>query len=259
MNEEKINIGAILFGVFCLLIVSICIALYLGATEERQESKPIEGQATVQEMSDYLKKLNGQIGKADLKTLGGQLALRQTAAMIEGTLGPLNLGYDVSRSSDDRAEGFLWTTLWIDTGDLESEEVILLAIPYGDGGSPVAFGLGLAEYLVLAKPTKRVRIVFYPPVFMESLWERVGDASEDLAGQIDILGGAGHNSWGDLYLPESLKEVVQNPTWGKNLNFLGPQEGILVKLSEKGPMKTQQQAVRLLRMMPVIKALVDGF
>jgi len=93
---------------------------------------------------------------------------------------------------------------------------------------------------------------------MESLWERAGDASEDLAGQIDILGGAGHNTWGNLYLPKSLEGVVQNPTWEKNLNFLGFQERILVELSEKGPMKTQQQADRLLRMMPVIKALVDG-
>jgi hypothetical protein len=258
MSEKKINVGAILFGVFCLLIVSICIALYLGATEERQESKPIKGQATVQEVADYLKKLNGQIGNADLKTPGGQLALRQTAAMIEGTLGPLNLGYEVSRSSDERAEGLLWTTLWIDAGDVENREVTLLAIPYGEGGTPVAFGLGLAEYLVLAKPKQRVRIVFYPPVFQQSLWERVEGDSEELVGQIDLLGGAGHNTWGNLYLPEAMRKVIQDPTWEKNLNVLDPKEGVLVELSEKGPMKTQQQADRLLRMMPVVKALLDG-
>ncbi|MDB4597181.1 hypothetical protein OAG86_02750 [Akkermansiaceae bacterium] len=37
MRAKSINVGAILFGIFCLLIVSICIALYLGATEERQK------------------------------------------------------------------------------------------------------------------------------------------------------------------------------------------------------------------------------
>ena len=84
MREKSINVGAILFGIFCLLIVSICIALYLGATEERQKSKPIEGQATVKEMADYLKKLNTQIGKRDIETPEGQKALRQTASMIEG-------------------------------------------------------------------------------------------------------------------------------------------------------------------------------
>ncbi|MDA7538300.1 hypothetical protein OAE58_02340 [Akkermansiaceae bacterium] len=257
MRAKSINVGAILFGIFCLLIVSICIALYLGATEERQKSKPIEGQATVKEMADYLKKLNTQIGKRDIETPEGQKALRQTASMIEGTLGPLNLGYDVSRASNDVAEGFLWTTLWFDAGNKASKEITVIAIPYGKEGTPVAFGLGFAEYLVGAPTKNHVRVVFYPPVAEGNFWEEVIGDDEVLVKQIDLLGGAGHNTWANLYLPEEAKVVLKNPAWLANTNVLGPRERLTIELSVKGPMKTQQQADRLLRMMPVVRALAE--
>jgi len=257
MKGRTINVGAILFGIFCLLIVSICVALYLGATEERQKSKPIEGKATLKEMADYLKKLNNQIGERDITTPEGQRALRQTAAMIEGTLGPLNLGYDVSRTSKEIAEGFLWTTLWFDAGDLELEEITVIAIPYGEGGTPVAFGLGFAEYLAGASTKAHLRVVFYPPVSESDLWSRVSGEGERLARRIDLRGGAEHTTWANVYLAEESMALLKNPAWAANVNLLPPLERVTIELSEKGPMKTQQQADRLLRMMPVVRALAD--
>ena len=47
-----------------LLIVSICVALYLGANADQEEAKPLEGDITVPEMSDYLLKLNNLIRRA---------------------------------------------------------------------------------------------------------------------------------------------------------------------------------------------------
>ncbi len=257
MSEKRINVGAILFSIFCLLIVSICVALYLGATEEREKSQPIEGQATVKEVADYLKKLNIDIGERDMTTVAGQRAMRQTASMIEGTLGSLNLGYDVFRKSDDVAEGLLWTTLWFDSGNKESNEVTVVAIPYGEGGTPVAFGLGFAEYLASASLRNRLRVVFYPPVAVEGIWDRVSGEGETLVKQIDILGGAGHSTWGNFYLAEEEVVRLKNPAWLTNVNLLPARVVPTIELTEKGPMKTQQQAERLLRVMPVVKALVE--
>ena len=51
-----------------LLIVSVCIALYLGANADQEESEPIEGDITVPEMTDYLLKLNRLIGERSIDT-----------------------------------------------------------------------------------------------------------------------------------------------------------------------------------------------
>ena len=107
MSEKRPKFGLYLFAFFALLIISVIVALYVGANEEPQKSKPIEGQVTRDEMRDFLKKMNTVIAERTLETTSGQKAMQQTAAMIEGTLGPLNLGYNVSRSVKERAEGFL--------------------------------------------------------------------------------------------------------------------------------------------------------
>ena len=79
-----------------LLIVSICVALYLGANADQEEAKPLEGDITVPEMSDYLLKLNNLIGEREIGTEAGQKAFRRLNAMTAGTLGSENLGQTVN-------------------------------------------------------------------------------------------------------------------------------------------------------------------
>ncbi len=55
-----------------LLIVSICVALYLGANADQEDGEPLEGDITVLEMSDYLLKLNNLIGEREIGTEAGQ-------------------------------------------------------------------------------------------------------------------------------------------------------------------------------------------
>jgi hypothetical protein len=122
-----------------LLIVSICVALYLGANADQEEAKPLEGDITVPEMSDYLLKLNNLIGEREIGTEAGQKAFRRLNAMTAGTLGSENLGYEIFRNQIDSVNGLLWSTIWIKAGDRESREPVVLAIPQASRGSGPAF------------------------------------------------------------------------------------------------------------------------
>ncbi|MGJ8695086.1 MAG: hypothetical protein ACSHYF_02125 [Verrucomicrobiaceae bacterium] len=258
MTEPKPKFGIALFAIFALLIVSIMVALYLGATEEKPKSQPLEGQVTTSELRDYLSKLNRLVGKRNLETPEGRKALKQSASMIEGTLGPMNMGFEVSRSVETRAEGLLWKTLWVDMGEIEKKKVVLITVPYGEGGTPVAFSLGLAEYLVTAGSENHLRLVFYPPVIGNDLWEVVRQDGEIFGGRIDLLGGGPFAKWGLVSGEVHVQELLARPAWAENIEVVPPVgQNAVVRLSEKGPMKESQQAERLLRMMPVVKALAD--
>ena len=75
-----------------LLIVSIFVALYLGATEEQEKRGPLEGDITVSEMADYLNKYETFIGPREIGSEDGERAMRQALAITMGTLGQENLG-----------------------------------------------------------------------------------------------------------------------------------------------------------------------
>lgn len=257
MSEKKPKFGLYLFGFFALLIISVMIALYVGATEEPQKSKPIEGQVTRGEMKDYLNKMNSQIGERNLETVDGRRSLKQTAAMIEGTLGQVNLGYDVSRSAKERAKGLLWTTLWVDAGNLESKEVTLLVVPYGESGTPVAFALGLAEHLVGASLKKRVRIVFDPPVSQIPLWQRVKGDYEELVGKMILAGGASHQYWAEVSGGDFAQPIAENPIWKESVTVVEESEESTLRLGDKGPMTSAEHAGRMIRMMPLVEKLIE--
>lgn len=258
MSEKKPKFGLYLFAFFALLIVSVMIALYVGATEEPQKSKPVEGQLTRGEMRDYLNKMNLQIGERNLNTEEGRRALKQTAAMIEGTLGQVNLGYNVSRSAKERAEGLLWTTLWIDAGNLEGNEVTLLRIPYGESGTPVAFALGFAEHLAGASLKKRVRIVFDPPISQIPLWQRVKGDGEELVGKITLAGGSAHQYWAKASGGAFALPILKNPIWKESVEVGDESQEQVLRLCDKGPMTSAEHAERMIRMMPLVEKLLEN-
>ena len=255
MSEKKPKLGLFLFGIFGLLIVSVIVALYLGATEETQESAPIEGQVTINEMRDYLAKMNQVIGERDMNSLDGQRALKQTASMIEGTLGPMNLGYQVSRSAKQRAEGLLWKTLWIDSGNAESDEVILIVVPYGESGTPVAFALGFAEYLTGMTFEKKLRLVFTPPVDTIPLKERVLSEGETLVRQIDLRGGGEAPFWGEVSAGELEEIISADATWKEHF-AVNQNEEMTIRLGERGTLRTREHAAQILKTFPAVVSVL---
>lgn len=250
-----------------LLIVSICIALYLGANEEQEENKPIEGEITVSELVDFVRKLNGLIEVRGLESEEGIRGLRQTAATIKGTLGPENLGYRIFTSEADPAAGLLWETIWIDAGDQEGGDPVVLAIPYGEGGTEVAFALGFAEYLTSHPAKKPVQLVFYPPLPKdEGLPQWVQSRSLkglEAEGFVSIRGGGRENRWASVQVSgedrSKMQELLGRQGWEGQMDLVdeaGAYTEIL--LGEMRSSERNLHAQNMLRLMPFLKAVVDG-
>ncbi len=249
-----------------LLILSICIALYLGANADQEESEPIVGEVSLAEMEDYLKKTQSMIGERDLGTEAGQKALRQVAAMSLGTFGPENLGYEVFKSQSDSAAGLLWPTLWIKAGERESERPFVLAVPQAGDGAGLAFAYGFAEYLTSHQSKLGVRIVLYPPLYDDDLpawvWERCGTNQEEMLGFLKLSGGGSASELAELSGPAamqaSLRELMEQKGWAGNVRLrseLSPFLELHLAGRERG--SRSEQAQQIIRMMPLVKSLLE--
>ena len=251
-----------------LLILSICIALYLGAKADQVESEPLKGEVTVSEMADYLNKLNLQIGPRDVTTEDGQRAFRKINAMTMGNLGPENLGYEIFKSQTDSSQGLLWSTIWIEAGDRDSESPVVLAIPLAESGTGVAFGYGLAEYLTSHETKVGVRIVFYPPLASPDLeawiWERVGAKGESLAGFLKVTGGGPGQEMAQISseaerLDALRKLIMENKLEEEVIFDDGPSSYLELRLGEQGRVSKTDHARQLIRLMPLAKDLIESF
>lgn len=249
-----------------LLIVSVCVALYLGAKADQEESEPVQGDVTVPEMADYLFKLNRLIGERTLDTEAGQLAFREYRAMALGTLGPENLGYEIFRTQKDSANGLLWPTIWVNAGDRDSEEPVVLAIPQAESGTAAAFAFGFAEYLTSHETSTGVRVVFYPPLVDGDLaawvWQRCGQEGETMKGFIKVTGGFGQDRETRFCVPDRLRpllqEVSSSKIWGDEMLLDGePHPFFEVRLVEGDRLSRPDHAGKLIRVMPVVKDLLE--
>ncbi|MDG1070432.1 MAG: hypothetical protein P8P32_02385 [Akkermansiaceae bacterium] len=249
-----------------LLIVSIIIALYLGANEEQEKQKPREGDVTIPELADFLEKLNHRIVERSFGSDEGVRGLKQTWSMIQGTLEPPNLGYEVFKKVEDIAAGKLWPTLWVNVGAAEPKEINVIAVPYGVSGTPVAFSLGLAEYYTMHKSKKGIRIAFYPPLLEGDpkswIWERIGKEEESLESLLILEGGGSPLNWADIKTTEKsadiLDQLVSKKGWAGNFKIADERAGeIHVALGEQGKSQIVNHAERLIRMMSVMKALLE--
>lgn len=251
-----------------LLILSICIALYLGANADQEESEPLIGEVTVPEMADYLKKLDTMIGVRDVETVSGQKALRQVAAMSLGTLGPENLGYEIFKTQIDSAGGLLWPTIWVNAGDRESKNPVVIAMPQEGRGTAVAFGYGFAEYLTSHETKMGVRLVLYPPLVEGDLrawiWARCGGEGEEMSGFVSITGGSERPLMSGFSFPEEMQSFADSISGESYLDqelvptlLESPELGI--ELVEKGRLNREGHAQKLIRLMPFVKDLVESF
>lgn len=249
-----------------LLIVSVCIALYLGATADREDSKPYEGEVTVDEVSGYLRNLNVVIGERRIDTESGQRAFRQVNAMTMGALGPENLGYEIFRNQKDAANGLLWPTIWVDAGKRDAGEVVVVAIPQAESGTGLAFAFALAEYLASFETVFGVRIVFYPPLvegdLKEWLWERCGRKEETLRGLVRVTGGDPEVVTTVFRGPGGAKgllgDLSQSKLWNDQMEI--EKEGhpdFEVFLIDQAGLAREKHALQLIQLLPAFKDLVE--
>jgi len=273
-NEEKPvrKFGIILSIIPLFLIVSVCVALYLGANEETPEQVPVEGEVTLSEMQDYLNKLTHLVGKRDLESKEGQQGLRSVSAMIDGTLSPANIGYEIFQKNDP-AEGLLWRTLWVEIGPKDDDKASVLLIPYGKSGAEVAFSLGLAEYFTKHKPQGKLKLVFYPPVpgfTSQSLASKVLSEGEDVKSVVHLSAKSGGLEWANVSILSSgnersrIQDLLEKHSWGKAVNlddsraaFPLPGGDFSISLTFNEGDDSKSRAEKFLRMLPVVKILID--
>lgn len=264
MSGIKITIAV----VPALLILSVCLALYLGANADKEEARLVVGEVTVSEMADYLKKVHTMIAERAVATEQGQRALRQVAAMSMGTLGPENLGYEIFQSQKDSAAGFLWPTIWIQAGDREAKDPVVLAVPQAGQGAGLAFAYGFAEYLTSHETKAGVRIVLYPPLdegdLAAWLWERCGARGERLKGFLKVSEGKGGVVLNEMSVPASdqefLKKLAEKKTWEGCVTLLdAASPHFELRLAGRSQDGRVAQAQHLIRVMPLVKELLEHF
>ncbi len=247
-----------------LLIVAVIVALWLGVRNSGEEVRPpMQGEVTVEEMVDYLVKVENLVGERSIRTEEGRKGMKAVGAMTESLLGPLNLGYQVESSQLDSEGGLLWKTLTVTAGNEELEEVVVVAMPLAGSASALVFGYGFAEYLTSHRPEVGVRMVFYPPLesgsFGSWIWERSKKEGEVLKGVVRVLGGGpeGHFAAVDG-VSEGLLEILKRKEWDGKVQ-VGEREGGVVEvrvLDDRG-VSRERRAGRLMRVMPLVKDFVE--
>lgn len=120
------------------------------------------------DLRDMVGKLTGLIGERDIGTEQGRAGLARAAAMIEGRLGPQNLGLRVNKGAGDAVDGRLWKSLWVDVrGGGKNNEVVIAAVSFAGAGetadaNTVSTLAMLASSLAKEKPARTIRLVFLP-------------------------------------------------------------------------------------------------
>ncbi|MEM9079967.1 MAG: hypothetical protein AAGC74_04670 [Verrucomicrobiota bacterium] len=150
------------------LALSVGIALFLKVgKEEVNELTQLEYAAADYDsasLRDAVRKLEDLIGARDFDSEDGQFRMRGVAALIEGSLGPNNLGYEVRAENGYERGGRLWKSFWVDRETETGSGMVVLAVEYGeesDSGAVAAL-FSIAEWLRGRDLGARVRVAFLP-------------------------------------------------------------------------------------------------
>lgn len=144
-----------------ILAVSVILSLVWYVNREEETWEPYESQVKVSGIFDNLQKLQTYIGPRGWETEEERKNLRSVTAMIDGWLGPENLGYEVERSRGIERAGRLWPVLAIQRGGQENQS--LVGISQGDEGAGLAVAFALAELEGHFEGENGVALIFYPP------------------------------------------------------------------------------------------------
>ncbi|MGE9268504.1 MAG: hypothetical protein ACQKBY_10435 [Verrucomicrobiales bacterium] len=258
----KTRYPLILTFVPAFLLVSVAVSMWIYIQKPGEEKiGPLEGVVLLEEVADDLHKLSEYVGKPGLEDEAGRSALRSVTAMVDGALGPENLGYEVHRTRGIGREGLLWPTLWLEVGGSEQGKAQdVMAVPQDDEGSAVAFAMALAKHLAGRLSGGRVVLVFYPPVFSEEdlraeLAERVGAAD----GARFLFLRSGEEKGAVLEVPAG-EESVKVESWRKAGVALSEREGgfTSLRLPRLDDGDYRSQAGRLIALLPVVAEYLEG-
>lgn len=154
------------------VVIGTIVFMYMYFHNERRDAQNHAVIAShglrVGDLDDMVEKFTGRIGVRSVDSEQGRRGLTRAAAMIEGRLGPQNVGFPVKKSEGEAAHGRLWKALWVDVrGEKKPESVVFAAVSFsGAGGvadaNAVSSMLMLASSMARDKPARTIRFVFLP-------------------------------------------------------------------------------------------------
>ena len=123
-------------GVVLGTIIFMFMYFYLEREDEKNHAVIVSHGLRVSDLEDMVDKFTSRIGEREIETEAGRAGLLRAASMIEGRLGPQNVGYPVRRSEGEAAHGLLWKSLSVEIlGEERPQEVIFAAVSYAGAGA----------------------------------------------------------------------------------------------------------------------------
>ncbi len=164
----KILLMILPVGVVIGTVIFMFMYFYLEREEEKNHSVIVAHGFRADDLEDMVDKFTSRIGVRDMDTEAGRSGLRSAASMIEGRLGPQNVGYSVTRSEGLAAHGLLWRSLSVEIpGKKNPEQVVFAAVSFAGAGqdadaNTVSTMILLASSMAREKPARTLRFVFIP-------------------------------------------------------------------------------------------------
>ncbi len=210
------------------------------AEKERQEQKhAYRKDIDEKSLVDDFTKITRQIGPRHHASEAARLALMRMAAMIEGAMGPNNMGYEVKRIAGQEKAGITAPLLTADVLRRKTKEETWLVIPYDSpvplrmgqaSASAVAVSFAVAQSLIGQSLERNVRFLYVPMAYADEQDRRDCAAqvhrlisAQGVPHRVLVLGGMLHE--GKLQLVsmpgdagggvvEGVKEIGENPIQG---------------------------------------------
>ena len=174
MSEEK-QPRIYKFAIMVLpigVIIGTAVFMWMYYQKHKEESNEqqviVAAGIRLTDLQDMTSKFTDLIGPRGVDTQEGQVGLQRAAAMIEGRLGPQNMGFKVFRGEAEAVGERLWKSLWVDVrGGDQEKQVLIVAVSFSGPGeiadaNTVSTVMMLASSLAEDKPSRTIRLVFLP-------------------------------------------------------------------------------------------------
>lgn len=162
------------------LLVSGGVGLYLHFQAEKKAKEErvhaFQKKIDPQRMADDFRKFTEVIGARHHDSPEGVQGLKSMASMIEGSLGPSNMGYEVTKIPGVEINGNTLPLLTADVLRRQTNQETWLLVPYdsdptlprgSETASAVAVGFAVAQELIGQPLRHNVRFLFFPGAYLE--------------------------------------------------------------------------------------------
>ena len=154
------------------VVIGTIIFMFMYFYNERRDEQKFQAIAahelSVEDLSDVVGKFSKRIGVRDVETEEGRNGLKSASSMIEGRLGPQNVGFTVKKDEGEAKHGKLWKSLWVDIrGKKKPNNVVIAAVSFAGKGevadaNATSTVLMLASAMARDEPSRTIRFVFLP-------------------------------------------------------------------------------------------------